>query len=245
MFKSIALAGLFLLLATSVHADDKVVREAILKLVPDATIDSIAESAVPGFYEVSLGGQMVYVSMDGRFLVQGSIYDIENKVDLTEQKRSGARKTALEAVPASKRIIFAPTEVKHRLTVFTDIDCGYCRRLHQEMADYNARGIAVEYLFFPRAGLGSDSFQKAVNVWCAADRNEAMTVAKSGKELERKTCDNPITSDYQLGQKIGITGTPALIAEDGTLLPGYMPADQLLMRLDALKQGAGAPQVSN
>jgi thiol:disulfide interchange protein DsbC len=245
MFKSIALAGLFLLLATSVHADDKVVREAILKLVPDATIDSIAESAVPGFYEVSLGGQMVYVSMDGRFLVQGSIYDIENKVDLTEQKRSGARKTALEAVPASKRIIFAPTEVKHRLTVFTDIDCGYCRRLHQEMADYNARGIAVEYLFFPRAGLGSDSFQKAVNVWCAADRNEAMTVAKSGKELERKTCDNPITSDYQLGQKIGITGTPALIAEDGTLLPGYMPADQLLMRLDALKQGAGTPQVSN
>ena len=245
MFKSIALAGLFLLLATSVHADDKVVREAILKLVPDATIDSIAESAVPGFYEVSLGGQMVYVSMDGRFLVQGSIYDIENKVDLTEQKSSGARKTALEAVPASKRIIFAPTEVKHRLTVFTDIDCGYCRRLHQEMADYNARGIAVEYLFFPRAGLGSDSFQKAVNVWCAADRNEAMTVAKSGKELERKTCDNPITSDYQLGQKIGITGTPALIAEDGTLLPGYMPADQLLMRLDALKQGAGAPQVSN
>jgi thiol:disulfide interchange protein DsbC len=245
MFKSIALAGLFLLLATSVHADDKVVREAILKLVPDATIDSIAESAVPGFYEVSLGGQMVYVSMDGRFLVQGSICDIENKVDLTEQKRSGARKTALEAVPASKRIIFAPTEVKHRLTVFTDIDCGYCRRLHQEMADYSARGIAVEYLFFPRAGLGSDSFQKAVNVWCAADRNEAMTVAKSGKELERKTCDNPITSDYQLGQKIGITGTPALIAEDGTLLPGYMPADQLLMRLDALKQGAGAPQVSN
>jgi thiol:disulfide interchange protein DsbC len=103
----------------------------------------------------------------------------------------------------------------------------------------------VEYLFFPRAGLGSESFQKAVNVWCAADRNEAMTQAKSGKELEEKTCDNPIASDYQLGQKIGITGTPALIAEDGTLLPGYMPADQLLMRLDALKQAPGASQVSN
>lgn len=245
MFKSFALAGVIALLATSASADDKVVREAILKLVPDATIDSIAESAVPGFYEVNLGGQMVYVTMDGRFLVQGSIYDIENKVDLTEQKRSGARKTALEAVPAAKRIIFAPKEVKHRLTVFTDIDCGYCRRLHQEIADYNARGIAVEYLFFPRAGLGSDSFQKAVNVWCSADRNEAMTLAKSGKDLEQKTCDNPITSDYQLGQKIGITGTPALIAEDGTLLPGYMPADQLLTRLDALKQAPGASQVSN
>lgn len=245
MIKSIALAGLFAVLSTQAFADDKVVREAILTLVPDATIDSIAESAVPGFYEVSLGGQMVYVSVDGRFLLQGSIYDIENKVDLTEQKRSGARQAALAAVPASKRIIFAPKEVKHRVTVFTDIDCGYCRRLHQEIADYNARGIAVEYLFFPRAGLGSESFQKAVNVWCAADRNEAMTQAKSGKDLERKTCDNPITSDYQLGQKIGITGTPALIAEDGTLLPGYMPADQLLMRLDALKPTGATAQVRN
>ena len=245
MLKSIALAGLLGTLAFAAHANDKLVREAILKLVPNATIDAIAESAVPGFYEVSLGGQMVYVSNDGRFLFQGSVYDIENKVDLTEQKRSGARKTALDAVPASKRIIFAPKEVKHRLTVFTDIDCGYCRRLHQEMADYNSRGIAVEYLFFPRAGLGSESFQKAVNVWCAADRNQAMTKAKAGESLEKKACDNPIADDYQLGQKIGISGTPALIAEDGTLLPGYMPADQLLMRLDALKQEPTNTQASN
>lgn len=245
MLKSIALAGLLGTLTLTVQADDKVVREAILKLVPNATIDAIAESAVPGFYEVSLGGQMVYVSNDGRYLIQGSIYDIENKVDLTEQKRSGARKAALAAVPASKRIIFAPKDVKHRLTVFTDIDCGYCRRLHQEMADYNSRGIAVEYLFFPRAGLGSESFQKAVNVWCSADRNQALTKAKSGEELEKKTCDNPIADDYQLGQKIGISGTPALIAEDGTLLPGYMPADQLLMRLDALEQEPANAQASN
>jgi thiol:disulfide interchange protein DsbC len=246
MNKIFATAALFALLPLSVQADDQVVRDAIQKLVPNATIDTIAESAVPGFYEVGLGGQVVYVSNDGRYLIQGSIYDIENKVDLTEQKRSSARKAALAAVPASKRIIFAPNEVKHRLTVFTDIDCGYCRRLHQEIADYNSRGIAVEYLFFPRAGLGSESFQKAVNVWCAADKNAAMTRAKSGEELEKKTCDNPIAEDYQLGQKIGVSGTPALVAEDGTLLPGYMPADQLLMRLDALKQNAaGNQQASN
>lgn len=245
MSKILALAGLLAAAALPAHADDKVVREAILTLVPNATIDTIAESTLPGFYEVSLGGQLIYVSADGRFLVQGNVYDIANKVDLTEQKRNGTRKAALDRVPANQRIVFAPKDVKHRLTVFTDIDCGYCRRLHQEMADYNARGIAVEYLFFPRAGLGSESFQKAVNVWCAADRADALTKAKAGQELEKRTCDNPITDDYQLGQKIGISGTPALIAEDGTLLPGYMPADQLLMRLDGLKQASTGDQAAN
>lgn len=238
MIKSVALASLFTAVSFSAQADDAVVREAINKLVPNASIDAIAESALPGFYEVSLGGQLVYVSTDGRYLVQGNVYDIENKVDLTEQKRNGARQAALAEIPRDKRIIFEPREVKHRITVFTDIDCGYCRRLHQEMADYNARGIAVDYLFYPRAGIGSESFQKAVNVWCAPDRNAAMTRAKAGETLEKRECDNPIAADFQLGQKIGLTGTPALIAEDGTLLPGYMPADALLQRLDGLKQAA-------
>ncbi len=225
-----------LVAAASVQADDKIVREAILSLVPNATIDTIAESTLPGFYEVGLGGQLVYVSADGRFLIQGGVFDIVNKVDLTEQKRSGVRKTALDQLPSENRIVFAPSEVKHRLTVFTDIDCGYCRRMHQEMADYNARGIAIEYLFFPRAGVGSESFQKAVNVWCATDKNDAMTRAKAGQELERRTCDNSVLDDFQLGQQIGINGTPALITENGDLLPGYMPADALLQRLDGLKQ---------
>jgi thiol:disulfide interchange protein DsbC len=225
-----------LVAAGSVQADDKIVRDAILSLVPDAKIDTIAESTLPGFYEVGLGGQLVYVSADGRFLIQGGVFDIVNKVDLTEQKRSGVRKTALEQLPPENRIVFAPSEVKHRLTVFTDIDCGYCRRMHQEMADYNARGIAIEYLFFPRAGVGSESFQKAVNVWCATDKNDAMTRAKAGQELERRTCDNSVLEDFQLGQQIGINGTPALITENGDLLPGYMPADALLQRLDGLKQ---------
>ena len=237
MTKLLAAACLLAAVSVTAQADDKVVREAILKLVPNATIDTVAESVLPGFYEVSLGGQMVYVSANGKYLVQGSVYDIDNKVDITEQKRNVARKDALDKVPADKRIIFAPKEVKHRVTVFTDIDCGYCRRLHQEMADYNARGIAVEYLWFPRAGLGSESFQKAVNVWCAPNRNEAMTQAKAGKDVEKRECENPVTFDYQLGQQLGISGTPAVITEDGTLLPGYLPADQMLARLDAAKQG--------
>lgn len=225
--------------AFSAQADDKAVREAILSLVPNATIDTVAESAMPGFYEVGIGGQLVYVSADGRFLIQGSVFDIVNKVDLTERQRSSVRKSALDQVPPEKRIVFAPREVKHRLTVFTDIDCGYCRRLHQEMADYNARGIAIEYLFFPRSGPGTESFQKGINVWCAPDRNDAMTRAKAGQDVERRECDNPVMDDFRLGQQIGISGTPALITENGDLLPGYMPADALLQRLDSLKQGSG------
>lgn len=220
--------------ALSAQADDKAVRDAIQSLVPNASIDTIAESALPGFYEVGVGGQLVYVSVDGRFLIQGSVFDIVNRVDLTEQQRNGVRKTALDQIGPDKRIIFAPAEVKHRLTVFTDIDCGYCRRLHQEVADYNARGIAIEYLFYPRAGVGSDSFQKAVNVWCADDRNDAMTRAKAGQELERRSCDNPITEDTELALRIGLSGTPALITENGDLLPGYLPADVLLQRLEGL-----------
>ncbi len=233
-----AVAGLLAVFAVCAHADEAPVRDAIQALVPNASIDSIEKSELPGFHEVNLGGQLIYVSSDGRYLIQGNIFDIVNRVDLTEQKRNGSRKTALAQVPAPMRIVFEPKDVKHRVTVFTDIDCGYCRRLHQEMADYNAHGIAIEYLWYPRAGVGSESFQKAVNVWCAPDRNQAMTQAKAGRELERRSCDNPVASDYQLGQQLGITGTPALITEDGALLPGYLPADQLLARLDGLKQAA-------
>lgn len=233
----LALAVACVVAAPFTRADDGAVRRAIAKLVPDATIDTIAESVLPGIYEVGVGGQVVYVSADGRYLMQGNLFDIDNKVDLTERRRNGARQAALAEVPPEKRIIFAPSEVKHRVTVFTDIDCGYCRRLHQEVAEYNARGIAVEYLFFPRAGLGSESFQKAVNVWCASDRKVAMTRAKAGETLENRECDNPIAEDYAFGHRIGFGGaTPTLITEDGTILPGYMPAEVLLQRLEGLKQ---------
>lgn len=238
MMKFAVLAGLCAV-ALSAQADDKAVRDAIAKLVPDASIDTIAESAMPGVYEVSMGGQLVYVSGDGRFLLQGTLYDIENRTDLTERKRNVVRQAALADLPRDKFIVFEPEEVKHRITVFTDIDCGYCRRLHQEMADYHARGIAVDYLFYPRAGVDSESFQKAVSVWCAPDRNLAMTRAQAGEALERRQCDNPIADSYEFGQRIGFGGaTPTLIAQDGTILPGYLPAEALLQRLDGLTRVA-------
>jgi len=234
-----ALFGVLSCAAVAAEQSDAAARAAIQSLVPGATIDSIADAAIPGFYEVVLGGQIVYVSTDGKYLLQGSVYDIQAKTDLTEEARGQIRQRALATVGDDKRIIFSPKDPKHTVSVFTDIDCGYCRRLHQQIAEYNKLGIAVEYLFFPRAGLGSESFDKAVNVWCAADRKQALTAAKAGESVEAKTCDNPIEEEFALGQKIGINGTPAVIAPDGTQLGGYVPPEQLLQRLDQIAAEKG------
>ncbi|MBB5208687.1 DsbC family protein [Chiayiivirga flava] len=227
-------AALFGALSLSAHAEDAKVKAAIQSLVPGASIDSIADAAVPGFYEVVVQGQIVYVSADGKYLIQGSIFDIANKTDLTENARAGIRKTALAGAPKDQRIVYGEGDAKHTITVFTDIDCGYCRRMHAQMAEYNKLGIRVEYLFFPRAGIGSESFDKAVSVWCADDRAKALTDAKAGQAVDKKECANPVEKDYALGQKIAVSGTPAVFAPDGTQLGGYLPPDQMLQRLDQL-----------
>ena len=233
-FLAAALLGTASCAVLAADTGEDAVRTAVQSLVPGASIDSISESVLPGFYEVVIGGQIAYVSADGRYLLQGSIYDIQGKTDVTESSRAVLRREALAKVADEKRIVFGPARPKHTISVFTDIDCGYCRRMHQQIAEYNELGIAVEYLFFPRAGIGSESFDKAVHVWCAADPKEAMTTAKAGRPVEAKTCDNPVEEEYALGQKIGISGTPAVIAADGTQLGGYVPPEQLLQRLDQL-----------
>lgn len=219
-------------------AADERVRAAIKALVPEAKVDQVEKSVLPGFYEVIMGGQVIYVSGDGKYVVSGVVWDAAAKKNLTESRYAGIRKAALSNVPADKRIIFPAKNAKYSVTVFTDIDCGYCRRLHQEMAQYNDLGITIEYLFFPRAGRGSESWNKAVSVWCAADRNGALTAAKNGEPLPTKTdCSNPVESDYELGQKIGVSGTPAVITADGTQIGGYLPPDQMLARLQQLQSG--------
>lgn len=225
----------FVATATPVLAQsgESAVRGAIETLVPNAKIDSIAESVVPGIFEVTIEGRVVYVTAEGRYLIQGSIFDIPNRVDITEASRSKVRREALAQVTTG-RIVFAPPNPKYRLTVFTDIDCGYCRKMHEHITEYNSAGISIEYMFFPRAGIGSDSYQKAVSVYCSTNQQKAMTDAKAGVALDRKECDNPIASQYTLSQQIGVTGTPAVFTEDGTQLGGYMPPDQLLQRLESL-----------
>ncbi len=238
MLMRLAFAALFGVSATVNAADpaEEQVRAAIKQLVPTATVDKVEKSPLQGFYEVTLDGQVLYVSADGQYIVSGNVWDVKTKRNLTESRYADLRKAALKGLGPDKRILFPAKEPRHTVTVFTDIDCGYCRHLHQQIAAYNDLGISVEYLFFPRSGLNGESFNKAVAVWCAADRNAALTKAKNGETLENgKTCPNPVAEEYKIGQQIGVTGTPAVIAEDGTQIGGYLEPQQMLARLEQLK----------
>jgi thiol:disulfide interchange protein DsbC len=235
-----AVLGIMVTAAAASEQDEATVRAAIETLVPGAPIDSVRKAPLPGFYEVALAGQLVYVSANGKYLIQGTLYDIPEKFDLTEASKGRIRQAVLSEVGADKRISFAPSKPKHVVTVFTDIDCGYCRRMHDQVPEYNQLGIAIEYLFFPRAGAGSEAWDKAVSVWCSDDRRKALTDAKAGREIDRKECSNPIEEEYALGARVGVTGTPMIIAANGQQLGGYVPPEQLLQRLDALAEKASA-----
>ncbi len=222
---------------TGVAADtsDQSVRDAIHSLVPTAVIDSVEKSDLSGFYEVVMGGTVVYVSVDGKYLFQGNLFDIANKQDLTEQRMAKVRKVALDKVPQSKQLVFAPQNPKHTVTVFTDIDCPYCRRFHQQIAEYNKAGIAVNYILFPLS-IHPGADKKAIAVWCAADRNAAYTAAMGGQDPGIKTCDNPVAELTNIASAIGVNGTPSVFAEDGTQISSnaaYVP-EKLAAELDRL-----------
>jgi thiol:disulfide interchange protein DsbC len=180
-----------------------------------------------------LQSKIVYLSQDGRFIIQGDLIDLKERTNLTEARLDTQRSKALAAIGEDQMVVFAPAEpAKHTITVFTDIDCAYCRKFHQEIADYNRNGIKVRYLLYPRAGIGSDSYDKAVAVWCSPNRQEAITRAKKGETVEQKSCPNPVKDQYELGQALGVRGTPTIILENGQIIPGYVPAAKLATMLD-------------
>jgi thiol:disulfide interchange protein DsbC len=203
---------------------------------PELKVTSIEMSDLPGFYDVILEGDTrLLVKEDASYFIAGDLYRIEESrfVNVSEEDRNVMRRELIAAVDESEMVIFSPREglKKASVTVFTDIDCGYCRKLHKEVPELNRLGIEVRYLAYPRAGVDSDSYDKYVSAWCADNKQIGITKAKLGKEIEKRTCANPVAAQYELGNKIGVRGTPALVYEDGTLQPGYLPADQLAIRL--------------
>jgi thiol:disulfide interchange protein DsbC len=201
---------------------------------PALKVERVGETPLPGLYEVLIDGQIFYFSADGRYMVQGDLVDLKNRKSLTEPRRQEVRLEALKKVQQKNMLIYpAKGERKQVVTVFTDIDCAYCRRLHQHMPEMNERGIEVRYLLMPRAGVQSESYRKAVNVWCADKPREAMTVAKQGRAIENKQCENPVQAHMALAEQLGVNATPTLITDRGGLHPGYLPPDQLLARLQA------------
>ena len=200
----------------------------------DLEIDNIRDAAIPGLFEVIIGSQVIYLSADGRFLMEGDIVDLENHENLTDKRRAQARKIAIDSFGEDNMIVFGGENPVHTITVFTDTDCSYCRKLHAEIAAINELGIAVRYLLYPRYGPGSKSWHIANHIWCADDRREALTLAKLGKTIEPTQCDTPVQESYKLGQGIGFRGTPATVTANGDLIAGYLPPHALLERLDQL-----------
>jgi thiol:disulfide interchange protein DsbC len=232
--RRIAVSLALALVSVIASADDALEKRLAQKLgavLQDVAVTSVKPGPIPGLYEVMLGPTVLYMTEDGRFAVRGDVFDLQTKTNLTEQKRSQARLSALQNAGAGA-IEFAPESGKpqHVLYVFTDVDCGYCRKMHQQVKQLTDAGIAVRYLAFPRTGLDSESYHKAVTVWCSADRKQALTDAKLGKELPRQECDNPVAAQYELGQAMGVHGTPAVYTEDGTEIGGYLPAADIIRR---------------
>lgn len=232
------------LAAGAAQADEAAVRAAVQRLLPNAAIESVKPAAMPDVFEVVANGDVLYVGADGQHLLQGRLYDARQRTDLTATTENGLRRSALAKVGAEKRIRFAAADEKHRITIFTDVDCGYCRKLHKEMSAINAAGITVDYLMFPRSGQPSASFDKAAFVWCAADRQEALTASMLSGELDaakRRSCAHPITDTMKLGQRLARLGTPTIIASDGSVLGGYLDPAQLSQRLAAVPEVLARP----
>ena len=201
------------------------------------SVKGIKQSQVDGLFVVNIGDlQPIYASKDGNFFLYGEMYAIKNGelLNTTKQEISLNRRAILDSELSEKDFItFAATDEKHVITVFTDVDCGYCRKFHGEIEDYNAQGITVNYVAFPRSGLESDSYNKIVSAWCSSDPKGTLTALKEGRDPALKLCqDHPVEDHYLLGQRIGITGTPAIISSSGDLLPGYLPPMELLKKLN-------------
>lgn len=204
------------------------VRDTVSERFAEIDPQEIFESPIEGWYTIRKGAIIAYISADGRYLLQGDMIDLQDNSNLTEQARNDARVVMLSAVPDEDLIIFSPDKVQHSVSIFTDIDCTFCRRLHSQIDDYMEQGIEIRYFLYPRNGPSSPSWAKAEKVWCADDRNEALTLAKLDKEYSTHICDSSIVSNhYLMGQDVGLRGTPAIVLHDGTLFSGYLPPAQL------------------
>jgi len=207
------------------------VRAELMKMIPPAESAEIIATQADNVYRMEFQGNFAYVYVSGDHVLIGELLNTKDQVNLGDVAQSEKVAKVIDKVPTSKMIVFGPPDAKRHITVFTDIDCGYCRKLHNEVADLTEAGIQVRYLAFPRAGVGSESHKKYVSVWCNDDQQSALTTAKVGGAVPAATCENPVSETYNLGQQVGVRGTPTIIFDDGTLTPGYLPSAELIRRM--------------
>ncbi len=228
----------FVIFMSHIQSDELLISSKINAVLPEGmSVQNIKKSKIENLFVVDIGDlQPIYASKDGEFFFYGELYAVNGNVLLntTKDEINSKRKSILEKELSEDDFIsFKSEDEKYRVIIFTDVDCGYCRKFHNEIKDFNNLGITVDYVAFPRSGLNSDSYNKIVTAWCSNDPKNTLTKMKQGIDINLSTCqDNPVESHYLLGQKIGITGTPAIIKSNGELLPGYLPPAELLNRLN-------------
>ncbi len=219
-------------------AELELVRDKVSSLFGEIEEEHIFPSPVDGWYTIRKGAIVAYISADGRYLLQGDMIDLDTQTNLSENARNDSRREMMSAYPEDQMIVFSPDEKRYSVSIFTDVDCTFCRRLHSQMDEYLAQGIEIRYLLYPRNGPTSKSWTTAEKVWCADDRNAALTEAKLDKTFPSHDCDPSVVSKhYAMGQDVGLRGTPAIVMEDGTLLSGYLPPLQLAEALAANAAG--------
>ena len=212
-------------------------RALIASKVPGAKPEDVRATPIPGLYEIMRGTDAAYVTADGKYAIAGDLYDLRSNVNLTDNERRATRLKLLDQIPESQMVIFGAANAPHTITVFTDVDCPYCRKLHSQIADYNRLGIRVRYMFYPRTGPNTPSWTRAEEVWCSSDRHTALTEAKLGETLRVKVCPNtPVAREYELGRELNIEGTPAIVLGNGDMLPGYVSPNELAQLLQTVKR---------
>ncbi len=239
LMKKIVLLGAVLVTSiSSLHAGEsgqiEQLRASLAISMPDLEISSIAESPIPGLLELVSGAQLVYITPDARYVVEGSIIDVGRRINMTQQRKGKTQLAAINSMGEEKMLVFSPTasQDKNRsITVFTDTSCGFCQKLHREIGGLLSQGVSVRYLLYPRAGPNSATHQQLESVWCSDDPQSAMTMAKSGQSIPEKTCDNPIREHIAFARQVGLQGTPMIFLDNGLVVPGYRPASELIKLL--------------
>ena len=220
--------------ATQVSADDAIteLKKSLAERLPQFDVSYVEKTPIVGIYQVIIGGQVIYMTKDARYMIDGNLIDLSTKKNYSEDAMSVIRLSQIEKLGEDNMVVYTPQTIKHTITVVTDIDCPYCRRLHSEMDQYMTAGVKVRYIFMPLKGQGD--YRTTVSVWCAKDQNEALDLAKAGAELEAKDCENPIDKHLSVSRSLGVRGTPAIILQNGSMLPGYVPANKLIAELTKL-----------
>ena len=223
---------LILSLSSQAQSTPDGVLGAMNKLMPGINPEWVKPAPMPGFYEVVYGPHLFYISTNGQFLLRGDVLDLDSNENVTRPMRKKARLAAIESLGEDSMIVYEPEKALHTVTIFTDIDCGYCRKLHTELQDYLDRGIRIRYLAYPRAGIPSTNYDETVSVWCSSDKQKALTDAKAQRPVAQGKCENPVADHYEMGRMMNVRGTPTIVLDSGDVIPGYLPADALNSRLN-------------